>query len=258
MIKVEIFKYGRNTWLRTLEELHFSLKGHEFTIPAGFECDGARIPRFFWRLIGPPMDCHYVEEAIRHDWLYRYQPVSRSVADEAFFVWLNEKGLHIRRYLIYIAVRLFGWIAWLKNQKKGKNKMKNSLLTLTALTALILTGCNSVSKQITAAASGKNLALDGYVMYGTVESAATDTGTPAGKLIIGRLTYKSRKVGIPVDQKVPTTGNFKSTKTKSLFGTEEHIIEYDFTAGSDADAAAARQALEAKVQQALEAASNSK
>ena len=43
--------------------------------------------------------------------------------------------------------------------------------------------------------------------------------------------------------------------TKSLFGTEEHIIEYDFTAGSDAEAAAARQALEAKVQQSLTAAS---
>lgn len=136
--------------------------------------------------------------------------------------------------------------------------MKNSLLILTALTSLILTGCHSLSEQVTAAAGGKNLALDGYVMYGTVETADSDTGTPTGKLIIGRVTYKSRKVGIPVDQKVPTTGNFKSTKTKSLFGTEEHIIEYDFTAGSDADAAAARQALEAKVQQALEAFSKSK
>ena len=131
--------------------------------------------------------------------------------------------------------------------------MKNSLLTLTALTALILTGCNSVSEQITAAAGGKNLALDGYVMYGSIETADSETGTPTGKLIIGRLTYKSRKVAIPADQKVPTTGNFKSTRTKSLFGTEEHIIEYDFTAGSDADAAAARQALESKVQQSLSA-----
>ena len=130
--------------------------------------------------------------------------------------------------------------------------MKNSLLTLTGLTALILTGCHSLSEQVTAAAGGKNLALDGYVMYGSIETADSETGTPAGKLIIGRLTYKSRKVGIPVDQKVPNTGSFKSTRTKSLFGTEEHIIEYDFTAGSDAEAAAAREALEAKARQALE------
>ena len=94
------------------------------------------------------------------------------------------------------------------------------------------------------------------VMLCSIETADSETGTPTGKLIIGRLTYKSRKVGIPADQKVPTTGNFKSTRTKSLFGTEEHIIEYDFTAGSDADAAAARKALESKVQQSLSASSD--
>ena len=121
MAKVEIFPRGGETWLRTLTDLHFTLGGAEYTIPAGFECDGASIPRAFWRLIGPPMDCHYIEEAIRHDWLYLHQPVSRAAADRAFFVWLNKKGLRIRRYLIYTAVRLFGWIAWHKN-KKGKNE----------------------------------------------------------------------------------------------------------------------------------------
>ena len=130
--------------------------------------------------------------------------------------------------------------------------MKNSLLTLIALMLVLTVGCSSISEQVTAAASGKNLALDGYVMYGSIETADSETGTPTGKLIIGRLTYKSRKVGIPADQKVPNTGSFKSTRTKSLFGTEEHIIEYDFTAGSDAEAAAAREALEAKARQALE------
>ena len=135
--------------------------------------------------------------------------------------------------------------------------MKNSLLTLVALAALILTGCNSVSEQITAAAGGKNLVLDGYVMYGSIETADSETGTPTGKLIIGRLTYKSRKVGIPADHKVPNTGSFKSTRTKSLFGTEEHIIEYDFTAGSDADAEAARKALEEKRKEALTVSSDS-
>ena len=60
--------------------------------------------------------------------------------------------------------------------------------------------------------------------------------------------------GIPADQKVPTTGYFKATKTKSLFGTEEAIIEYDFTAGSDADAKRAEDALEAKRKEAVTAA----
>ena len=92
--------------------------------------------------------------------------------------------------------------------------------------------------------------MDGYVMLSELETANPETGTPQGRLIIGRLTYKSRKVGIPADQKVPTTGYFKATRTKSLFGTEEEIVEYDFTAGSEADAEKAMKALEAKRKEA--------
>ena len=82
-------------------------------------------------------------------------------------------------------------------------------------------------------------------MLGEIETANSETATPQGRMILGRVTYKSRKVGIPADQKVPTTGYFRATKTKSLFGTEETIIEYDFTAG-DADAKAAEEALKAR------------
>ena len=134
--------------------------------------------------------------------------------------------------------------------------MKTILSMFAAL--LLASGCNSPEAQIAESASGKNIGLDGYVMYGSIETADSETGTPTGKLIIGRLTYKSRKVGIPADHKVPNTGSFKSTRTKSLFGTEEHIIEYDFTAGSDAEAEAARKALEEKRKEALTAAAEPK
>ncbi len=110
--------------------------------------------------------------------------------------------------------------------------------------AAILTGCAATGTETVKAAGGKNLGLDGYVMYGAIETANSETGTPTGKMIMGRVTYKSRRVGIPADQKVPNTGNFKSTKTKSLFGTEEHIIEYDWTACSDADNKAAEERLQ--------------
>ena len=112
--------------------------------------------------------------------------------------------------------------------------------------AALLTGCSSTMRSVTASAGGKNLNLDGYLMFGELETANPETATPCGKLIVGRVTYKSRKVSIPADHKVPTAGYFKSTKTKSLFGTEEHIIEYDFTAGSDADAEKAQKLLEEK------------
>lgn len=113
-----------------------------------------------------------------------------------------------------------------------------------ALLIICAPGCNSTGQAVTQSASGKNLNLDGFLMMGKIETANPETGTPQGEMIMGRVAYKSRRVGIPADQKVPTTGNFKATKTKSLFGTEELIIEYDFTAGSDADAKAAIAELE--------------
>ena len=102
--------------------------------------------------------------------------------------------------------------------------------------ALVMTGCSTVGKNVVKSASGKNLTLDGSVMYGVVETANNETATPQGKMIIGRLSYKSRVVGIPEGSTVPNTGYFKSTQTKNLFGTEEQIVEYDFTA-SDAKTA---------------------
>lgn len=118
------------------------------------------------------------------------------------------------------------------------------MLAFAVVAMLLLCGC--AAAKVTESASGKNLNLDGYVMLGEIDTVDSVSGAPTGKLIIGRVSYKSRKVGIPADQKVPTTGYFKATKTKSLFGTEEQIIEYDFTAGSDADAKAAEKALKAK------------
>ena len=117
------------------------------------------------------------------------------------------------------------------------------ILLAAVMVILILTGCASTANKVTASASGKNLTLDGFVTLGEVEMNNPETGTPEGKMIIGRLSYKSRKVGIPTDQRVPTTGYFKRTKTKSFFGTEEEITEFDFTAGSDAEAAKAMEVM---------------
>ena len=109
---------------------------------------------------------------------------------------------------------------------------------------VLLTGCNSPARAVTDSASGKNLDLSGYVMLGELETANNETLSPQGRMILGRVTYKSRKVGIPADQKVPNSGYFRATKSKSLFGTEDIIIEYDWTAGSDADSVAAEQRLQ--------------
>ena len=124
--------------------------------------------------------------------------------------------------------------------------MKKIFIGLIGVAVIGLAGCASTANKMTQSASGKNLNLDGYVMLGKVETANSETGTPTGEMIMGRVTYKSRRVGIPADQKVPTTGYFKSTETESLFGTKEKIVEYDFTAGSEAEAERALKVLEEK------------
>ena len=104
--------------------------------------------------------------------------------------------------------------------------------------------CSSTGRAVTESASGKNLDLAGYVMLGELETANNETLSPQGRMILGRVTYKSRKVGIPADQKVPNSGYFRATRSTSLFGTEDVIIEYDWTAGSDADAREAERRLQ--------------
>ena len=127
---------------------------------------------------------------------------------------------------------------------KGRRKMKKIKLGMALIAVVMLTGCAANVKRITDSATNKNLNADGYLMWGSIETNNPETGTPEGKMIIGRLTYKSRKVGIPADQKVPTTGYFKRTKTKSFFGTEEEITEFDFTAGSEEEAEKAMKVLQ--------------
>lgn len=102
--------------------------------------------------------------------------------------------------------------------------------------ACFFTACGTTGKAVAESAANKNLDLSGYLMLGEAEMTGSETATPQGKLLVGRLTYKSRKVGIPADQKVPTAANFRATKSKSMFGAEDTIIEWDFTAGSDAEA----------------------
>lgn len=122
--------------------------------------------------------------------------------------------------------------------------MKLIHLVFPSFIFVLTSSCSSAARAVTDSASGKNLDLSGYVMLGELETANNETLSPQGRMILGRVTYKSRKIGIPADQKVPNSGYFRATKSTSLFGAEDIIIEYDWTAGSDADAVAAEQRLQ--------------
>ena len=87
----------------------------------GFRTDGASIPRLLWPIFGSPYDPDIIADAIAHDALYRGRIVPRRDADDAFRDMMKARG-RIRawkRRRIWLGVRLFGWIAWLRHTPEG-------------------------------------------------------------------------------------------------------------------------------------------
>lgn len=101
---------------------------HRFVCAEGMWTDGASIPRFFWRLIGHPMQLPYVKAAVIHDggyqgrllwydrvadeWILRTGHTRKDV-DDLFLALLASLGVSWwRRTAMYQAVRWFGGKHW--------------------------------------------------------------------------------------------------------------------------------------------------
>ena len=80
------------------------------TVPAGFECDFASVPRI------PVVYMFFGDEAHQaatlHDYLYRYAAVKRKVADQVFKEAMSVSGVGWKRFPMYWAVRLFGGVCY--------------------------------------------------------------------------------------------------------------------------------------------------
>ncbi|MEN9854974.1 MAG: hypothetical protein RLZZ157_100 [Pseudomonadota bacterium] len=115
---------GRPVW-RLLEPLEFRLFGlnsaYRLTVPAGFETDLASVPWFVRGII--PASGPWQRAAIVHDWLYatkgtffhEHYPCRRArlCSDYAFFVAMQAADVpNVICYLMWKAVRLFGWTGW--------------------------------------------------------------------------------------------------------------------------------------------------
>ena len=95
------------------------LDDYGITVPAGFQSDGASVPRFFWRIVFPPGDTRALLAALVHDWIYRTHPRgwTREMADVLFLTLLMDNGIPwYSADLAYIGIRLFGWLAWKQKQ----------------------------------------------------------------------------------------------------------------------------------------------
>jgi hypothetical protein len=87
----------------------------QITVPVGFETDFASVPRPFWAIL--PKWGKYGNAAVIHDWLYWEQGRARPTADAILLEGMAVLGVSaVVRHTIYTAVRLFGWLAWYRNQ----------------------------------------------------------------------------------------------------------------------------------------------
>lgn len=93
-------------------------RGITITVPAGYRCDLASVPRLLWWLIAP-MELSQCAPVL-HDRLYGAGGVldgraayDRATADRLFLEVMTEEGVpRWRRAAAYRAVRIFGRFAW--------------------------------------------------------------------------------------------------------------------------------------------------
>lgn len=114
---------GRSGRRFTLIEPH-DLPEVGITVPAGYRCDFASVPKILWFWL-PPLG-YYSRAALLHDYLYdchhTYERcedaparclVTRAEADKMFLQQMKRDGVGWRtRWTMYLAVRLCGGKFW--------------------------------------------------------------------------------------------------------------------------------------------------
>lgn len=85
--------------------------GESVTVPKDFCTDFASIPRIFWIILPP--DGNYSQASVLHDYMYQKQTFSRKKCDDIFLESMEVLEVpRWKRYVMYRALRLFGWISW--------------------------------------------------------------------------------------------------------------------------------------------------
>lgn len=114
-------------------DLVVSIDGALLTIPAGFQSDGASVPRFLWSLY-PPFGELYEPATWLHDYCYQHAEefdghdgkvrMTRGLADQLLYDGSN--GLGFRRTgarNMWLGVRAGGWLPWRRARRKARTKV---------------------------------------------------------------------------------------------------------------------------------------
>lgn len=123
-------------WIMTVrqweiaKDFHYELNGKKYIIPAGFQFDGASIPKFLASFLSPVGVL--LIGGLVHDYAYKYSALKPSndkdpillldqkKADEIFRdINIEINGFYFLNYLAYYALRLGGFVAWNGHRKVG-------------------------------------------------------------------------------------------------------------------------------------------
>ena len=108
---VEKFPFMCKKELKVLLTDYKKNKEYNFVIPKGYCYDGASIPRFFWRLIGPNTDNRFLIPALIHDILcenHNYIDNDRAFSTEVFNCLLEVSGIgFFKRFWMKNSVGVF-------------------------------------------------------------------------------------------------------------------------------------------------------
>jgi hypothetical protein len=133
------FWKGILMWLLTTrkweicEDFHYSLRGEEYVIPAGFEFDGASVPKFLATFLSPVGVL--LMGGLVHDYGYKYAtlmkkdhrsigPVDQKYMDILFRdICIEVNGFKVLNYLAYWSLRAAGFAAWNGHKKRGTHEL---------------------------------------------------------------------------------------------------------------------------------------
>ena len=102
-------------WLKEKVRAYLPTANHGIEIDAGVYTDGASIPRPFWVIVGHPLSPKFIREAFYHDMMYCAELFPRHICDAVFRDLLLLTVSKPKAYVMYWAVRSFGWLVWRKH-----------------------------------------------------------------------------------------------------------------------------------------------
>ena len=118
-LKVKVINSGKNRVI--LEDYTYENDKYIITVKAGFNTDGASIPKAFWSILSSPFDGAVTYGAVIHDGLYTKMQLPRKECDKLLREMAIEKGYNkIKAFLVYYSVRLFGGSHWKKDTSEQK------------------------------------------------------------------------------------------------------------------------------------------